>query len=57
MAYSVPIQFEDRDVASFDPETGEIAYSPQWLESGDSFPISRGPMLEIFVDAIRGLAT
>ena len=40
MAYSVPIQFEDRAVASVDPETGDLAYNPEWLKSNDSFPIS-----------------
>jgi serine/threonine-protein kinase HipA len=40
MAYSVPIQFEDRAVASVNPETGELAYNPEWLESDNSFPIS-----------------
>jgi len=40
MAYSVPIQFEDRAVASVDPETGELAHNPEWLESDNSFPIS-----------------
>ena len=40
MAYSVPIQFEDGDVASVDPETGELAYNPEWLERDNSFPIS-----------------
>jgi serine/threonine-protein kinase HipA len=40
MAYSVPIHFEDRAVASVDPETGELAYNPVWLESDNSFPIS-----------------
>lgn len=47
MAYSVPIQFEDRAVASVNPETGELAYNPEWLESDNSFPISLSmPLVE-----------
>lgn len=40
MAYTIPIRFEDRAVASVDPTTGELAYDPHWLEGKDSFPIS-----------------
>jgi serine/threonine-protein kinase HipA len=40
MAYSIPIRFEERAVASVDPETGELAYYPEWLEGDASFPIS-----------------
>jgi serine/threonine-protein kinase HipA len=40
MAFSIPLRFEDRAVASVDPETGELAYDPAWLDRNDSFPIS-----------------
>lgn len=40
MAYTIPIRFEDRAVATVDPATGELAYDPAWLDGNDSFPIS-----------------
>ena len=55
MAYSVPIQFEDRAVASVDPETGELAHNPEWLESDNSFPISLSmPLAEGPFNAVGG---
>jgi serine/threonine-protein kinase HipA len=40
LAYSIPIRFGDRAVASVDPATGELAYDSDWLDGSDSFPIS-----------------
>ena len=40
MAYTIPIRFEERVVASVDPGTGELAYDSAWLDDKDSFPIS-----------------
>lgn len=40
MAQRIPIRFDERPVASVNPETGELAYDPAWLEGSNSFPIS-----------------
>src|SRR5579864_1948385 len=37
---AIPIHFADRHVAEVDSANGELHYAPQWVQSGDGFPIS-----------------